>query len=96
MYMNLCHHYRTQFPLRLAYAMTVNKSQSQGFGHVLLDATSEPFTHGQSYVACSRASDKGSIKMFVTEQQLHPSPHDSMSLCPTMRNTVFGEIIKFM
>jgi len=76
--------------------MTINKSQSQGFGFVLIDATVEPFTHGQSYVACSRASDKANIKMFLREEQLHMSSEDPMALVPTMRNCVFDEIIRFM
>jgi ATP-dependent exoDNAse (exonuclease V) alpha subunit len=76
--------------------MTVNKSQSQGFGYVLLDATSEPFTHGQSYVACSRASDKKNIRMYVTEDNLHQAPGDPRALVPTLKNTVFKEVIKFI
>jgi hypothetical protein len=38
-------HKRLQFPLRLAYAMTYNKSQSQTLFKVLLDITSPPFCH---------------------------------------------------
>ncbi len=45
---------RRQFPLRLAYAMTYNKSQSQKLSKVLLDITSPPCSHGQLYVAQSR------------------------------------------
>jgi hypothetical protein len=32
--------------LRLAYAMTYNKSQSQTLSKVLLDITTHPFSHG--------------------------------------------------
>jgi len=45
---------RCQFPLRLAYCMTYNKSQSQTFQQVLLDATEKPFSRGHLYVAMSR------------------------------------------
>ena len=48
---------RKQFPLRLAYAMTYNKSQSQTLSKVLLDVTSPPFSHSQLYVALSRVRD---------------------------------------
>lgn len=47
---------RTQFPLRLAWAMTINKSQGQSIRVVGIDLTFECFAHGQLYVALSRAS----------------------------------------
>jgi len=37
---------RTQFPLRLAYAMSYNKSQSQTLHRTLVDCTEMPFAHG--------------------------------------------------
>ena len=45
---------RKQFPLRLAYSMTMNKSQGQQFNRVLLDLRNPPFSHGHLYVAVSR------------------------------------------
>ena len=36
---------RTQFPLRLCFAMTVNKSQGQSFNYVGVDLRVPPFTH---------------------------------------------------
>ena len=44
---------RTQFPVRLCFAMTVNKSQGQSFKTVGIDLRREVFTHGQFYVAVS-------------------------------------------
>ena len=46
---------RTQFPLRLAFAMTINKAQGQTLKHVGLCLTEPVFTHGQLYVAVSRS-----------------------------------------
>ncbi len=43
-----------QFPLRLAYAMTIHKAQGQTFKYVNIDASS-CFASGQLYVAASRA-----------------------------------------
>ncbi len=61
---------RLQLPLRLAYAMTYNKSQSQSLFKVLLDITSPPFSHGQLYVALSRVRGCKNIVMYLTEDQL--------------------------
>ena len=45
---------RLQFPVRLSFAMTINKSQGQTLKLAGLDLTLPCFSHGQLYVGCSR------------------------------------------
>lgn len=46
----------TQFPLRLAWAVTIHKSQGQTFSTIAIDMGNGAFAHGQTYVALSRCT----------------------------------------
>ncbi|MEN6560587.1 MAG: AAA family ATPase [Acidobacteriota bacterium] len=46
----------TQYPLRLAWAVTIHKSQGKTFDRVVVDIGRGTFAHGQVYVALSRCT----------------------------------------
>jgi len=46
----------TQYPLMLAWAVTIHKSQGKTFDHVIIDIGRGTFAHGQIYVALSRCT----------------------------------------
>jgi hypothetical protein len=73
---------RRQFPLRLCFAMTVNKSQGQSFNYVGVDLRTPPFTHGQLYVALSRVTDMANLSLLLP-------PNDTV----TVQNVIYPEVL---
>ncbi|CAN1242010.1 ATP-dependent DNA helicase PIF1 [Linum perenne] len=77
---------RRQYPLRLCYAMTINKSQGQTLDTVGLYLPTPVFSHGQLYVAVSRVRSAAGIFIVIENE-------DSLPLDVT-RNIVYDEIFE--
>lgn len=72
---------RLQFPVKVSFALTINKSQGQTFSMVGIDLRKECFSHGQLYVALSRVG----------------SPENQYVLMPstnTTANIVYSEALR--
>ena len=74
----------TQFPIRLAWAVTIHKSQGQTFDNVKIDLGRGTFAPGQLYVALSRCT---SLQGLQLQQKLLPKHILSDSrICQFMKN----------
>lgn len=60
---------RLQFPIKLAFAMTINKSQGQTLKVVGVDLTEQPFSHGQLYVAFSRVGSPSNLHVLAPDNK---------------------------
>lgn len=61
---------RRQFPLRLAFAMSINKAQGQTLQRVGIYLPQFVFAHGQLYVAVSRVGDEDQVFFAVGEDMV--------------------------
>ena len=56
---------RVQYPVCLAFAITIHRSQGQTFDKVGIYLENPVFTHGQLYVAMSRGRNADQLKVFI-------------------------------
>ncbi|XP_025192032.1 uncharacterized protein LOC112592236 [Melanaphis sacchari] len=59
---------RLQFPIRLAFAMSISKSQGQTMSICGLDLENPCFSHGQLYVKCSRVEKLSNLFVLAKDR----------------------------
>ena len=74
---------RRQFPIKVCFAMSINKSQGQSVDYVGLDLRNAVFTHGQLYVGVSRVTSVHNIKAIW----------DHRVESPVTQNIVYPEVL---
>ncbi|XP_010474114.1 PREDICTED: ATP-dependent DNA helicase PIF1-like [Camelina sativa] len=77
---------RRQFPINIAFAMAINKSQGQSLSNVGLYLSRPVFSHVQLYVAMSRISCKSGLKILIVDTKEKPQKKT--------RNIVFKEVFQ--
>jgi len=83
---------RTQFPLRLAYCLTYNRSQGQSCDRLILDTTYPPFAHGHFYVAMTRCREFKNIGLFCNDDQLIKNNDEIISV--NLPNIMHKEVLQ--
>jgi hypothetical protein len=76
---------RRQFPVRVCYSMTINKSQGQTLQRVGVYLRKPVFTHGQLYVAISRVTSRSGLKILIE--------NDDGSCGTQTKNIVYSEVL---
>ncbi|XP_019156692.1 PREDICTED: uncharacterized protein LOC109153274 [Ipomoea nil] len=78
---------RHQFPIKVCFAMTINKAQGQTFDFVGIYLRQPVFSHGQLYVALSRAKKADCVKMLLC------NTHRDTTTTDLTDNIVYQEIL---
>jgi ATP-dependent DNA helicase PIF1 len=83
--------HRRQFPVRPAFAMTINKAQGQTLKMVGIFLSKHVFTHGQLYVAMLRIGCHEGVKLLVTNGW--KDVHEDAPAGVYTHNVVYTEVL---
>ena len=75
----------TQFPVNLAFSLTINKSQGQTIGNVVIVLHEPVLSHGQLYVALSRSKSSHTTKVVIPQPENGPPSHTKLPTLFTKR-----------
>jgi ATP-dependent DNA helicase PIF1 len=80
---------RIQFPVNIAFAMTIHKSEGQTLQQVGLYLPDPVFTHGMLYTALSRSTTRKGVTVLLGVNQRPPDKHEGWYTA----NVVFRSVL---
>ena len=86
---------RRQFPIRPAFAMTINKCQGQTFKNIGIYLNEPVFSHGQLYVVFSRVPNFSALRVLINPIEKVQGLFDFIPRGPTNQtyNVVYKEVL---
>lgn len=78
----------TQYPIRLAWALTIHKSQGQTYESVAVDLTTATFAPGQLYVALSRCTSLEGLYLKMPVKRAHIIVEPKVTAFMSRRETI--------
>jgi hypothetical protein len=85
---------RKQFPLRLAYCLSYNRSQGQSADFIVMDTVHPPFAHGHTYVALGRCRQYTGIMVYASEKQVVRDADTRDIVAVDVVNVVHKEVLE--
>ena len=74
--------YRKQFPLILAYAVTIHKCPGLSLNSAIIDLSNKVFSPGMAYVALSRVQSLDGSRLTVVSREAKKKQHACASSGP--------------
>jgi len=92
---------RRQFPVRLAWAMSIHKAQGQTLKQCGVFLPAPVFTHGQLYVCASRSSSASGLRFWLGDETCdghgyHGDDVGSAEVVPYTHNVIFPAVLSMI
>jgi ATP-dependent exoDNAse (exonuclease V) alpha subunit len=84
---------RVQFPILVAYYLTISRAQGQTFKYAGLYLPKNVFAHGHMYVGLSRCGNPDGVHVFANQTEFSHLAHMLDSSTRYTKNVVYKELL---